>query len=218
MPPISIRFWNQNVEKALEYAKLQSYTTHDGEEAAECSRLLTFILHNLFRKTNIQDSKNFLETIGETFKSDNQSVQCLAKSIEEETISPDVDPISNKILEDRNWNWLNPEFKYSPTRSPKTKTSFIGVYCMDALAMALHISYHANSFKEAILKAVNLGGDADTVAAICGMITGAIFGYDSNMQNWYLKYILKWDDFRVPIRAYKLYKLSENLIAPVQDD
>ena len=76
--PISIGFWNQNVEKALEYAKLQSYTTHDGDEAAECSRLLTFILHNLFRKTNIQDSKNFLETIGDTFKSDNQSVQCLA--------------------------------------------------------------------------------------------------------------------------------------------
>ena len=91
---------------------------------------------------------------------------------------------------------------------------------MDALAMAmaLHIAYHGNSFKEAILKAVNLGGDADNIAAICGIITGVIFGYDYDMQNWYLKYISKWDDFRVPIGAYKLYKLSEYLITSVQDD
>lgn len=39
---------------------------------------------------------------------------------------------------------------------------------MDGLYTALHIVYHTNSIKEALFKAVNLGGDADTVAAIAG--------------------------------------------------
>ena len=33
------------------------------------------------------------------------------------------------------------------------------------------------SFKEAIIKAVNLGGDADTLGAIVGMIAGAFYGF-----------------------------------------
>lgn len=50
---------------------------------------------------------------------------------------------------------------------------------MDALAMALHIVYFSSSFKESILKAVNMGGDADTVGAITGQIAGAMWG-DTN--------------------------------------
>lgn len=56
---------------------------------------------------------------------------------------------------------------------------------MDALAMALHIVTYTSSFKEAILKAVNLGGDADTVGAITGMIAGAYYGFDSEIKEMY---------------------------------
>ena len=44
--------------------------------------------------------------------------------------------------------------------------------------MALHIVNYTKSFKEAILKAVNLGGDADTLGAIVGMIAGAYYGFN----------------------------------------
>ena len=41
-----------------------------------------------------------------------------------------------------------------------------------------------NSYKECILKAVNLGEDTDTVAAIAGGLAGALYGYDSIPQEW----------------------------------
>jgi ADP-ribosyl-[dinitrogen reductase] hydrolase len=35
---------------------------------------------------------------------------------------------------------------------------------------------HAKDFKEAVLRAVNLGDDADTTGAICGQLAGAYWG------------------------------------------
>lgn len=40
------------------------------------------------------------------------------------------------------------------------------------------------SFEEAIIGAVNDGGDSDTIAAITGSIAGARFGYDAIPQKW----------------------------------
>jgi len=137
-----------------------------------------------------------------------KSVQCLIESREEEELDASHDPSMNKSVNDRNWNWKDKNFKYSIIRSTKPKSAFVGIYCMDALSMALHIVYYTESFKEAILRAVNLGGDADTVAAIVGMIAGAVYGYQGELKEWYLKYVMKWDEQRVPIRAYKLFKLS----------
>ena len=36
--------------------------------------------------------------------------------------------------------------------------------------------HNANKFEEAVLKAVNLGDDADTTGAICGQLAGAYWG------------------------------------------
>ena len=41
-----------------------------------------------------------------------------------------------------------------------------------------------DSFEEAIIGAVNHGGDADTIAAITGSIAGAKFGYDAIPKIW----------------------------------
>jgi len=79
---------------------------------------------------------------------------------------------------------------------------------MDALAMSLHVAYHTNSYKEAILKIVNMGGDADTVGAICGMITGAIYGYEAELRDWYIKYVMPWEGQKVATRAFKLWNLT----------
>lgn len=43
---------------------------------------------------------------------------------------------------------------------------------MDALAMALHCVWVTSSFRDAVLKAANLRGDADIVAAITAQIAG----------------------------------------------
>lgn len=41
-----------------------------------------------------------------------------------------------------------------------------------------------DSFEEAIIGAVNHGGDADTIAAITGSLAGARFGYDNIPERW----------------------------------
>lgn len=49
-------------------------------------------------------------------------------------------------------------------------------YCVESLEAALWCFYTTDSFEAAILKAANLGDDADTTAAICGQLAGAHYG------------------------------------------
>jgi ADP-ribosylglycohydrolase len=39
-------------------------------------------------------------------------------------------------------------------------------------------------YKSCVLKAVNLGEDTDTVAAVAGGLAGALYGYDSIQKEW----------------------------------
>ena len=106
----------------------------------------------------------------------------------------------------RNWNWKDPDFKYSEYRS-KLQPGYIGSYCMDGLAMALHALYKTNSFKEAILKGVNLCGDADSVGSVIGQIAGAFYGLDSIPKDW-IETINKWDNNEIALRGYILCHLK----------
>jgi ADP-ribosyl-[dinitrogen reductase] hydrolase len=55
------------------------------------------------------------------------------------------------------------------------------VECLEA---ALWCFATTDDFESAILKAVNLGDDADTTAAICGQISGAFYGYEGLPLDW----------------------------------
>ena len=59
-----------------------------------------------------------------------------------------------------------------------------GGYVVKSLEAALWCFYTTNSFHEAILKAANLGDDADTTAAICGQVAGAIYGISAIPCSW----------------------------------
>ena len=52
-------------------------------------------------------------------------------------------------------------------------------YVIDTLNAAIWAVENSQSFEGAVLKAVNLGDDADTVGAVTGQIAGAIYGYSS---------------------------------------
>jgi ADP-ribosyl-[dinitrogen reductase] hydrolase len=49
-----------------------------------------------------------------------------------------------------------------------------------SLEASLWAFHDADTFEEAVLKAVNLGDDADTTGAICGQLAGAYWG-ESNI-------------------------------------
>jgi ADP-ribosyl-[dinitrogen reductase] hydrolase len=69
-------------------------------------------------------------------------------------------------------------------------------YVVDSLEAALWCFWSTDSFKEAILKAANLGDDADTTAAICGQIAGAYYGIAGIPKSWKEK-LVKFDEIKL---------------------
>ena len=66
-------------------------------------------------------------------------------------------------------------------------------YVVDTLEAALWCLLTTDSYRECVLKAVNLGDDADTVAAVAGGLAGALYGYDAIPKEW-LNTLLRRDD------------------------
>ncbi|QRO50681.1 ADP-ribosylglycohydrolase family protein [Butyricimonas virosa] len=57
-------------------------------------------------------------------------------------------------------------------------------YVIDTLEASLWCIFNTTSYKDAVLKAVNLGDDTDTVGAITGGLAGIIYGYDTIPSKW----------------------------------
>ena len=66
------------------------------------------------------------------------------------------------------------------TKADLKPTGFV----LDTLEAAVWCWQRAASFEEALVVAVNLGGDADTVGAVCGALAGAGFGLASIPSRW----------------------------------
>ena len=186
----------EGLNKAMEIAYKQSKLTHQGNEAAECCRLLTYIVVKILNREKDEKLNDILDKLNE-FETKEESVKCLAQSKEEKENDPD-----------RDWNWKKKDFRYSPTRSQR-QPGYIGSYAMDGMAMALHVVYYTNTFRDAIIKVVNLRGDADSVGAVVGQIAGAYYGVEKIPPEW-IQEISKWDNFEIPLRGYILQKLIKS--------
>lgn len=57
-------------------------------------------------------------------------------------------------------------------------------YVVDTLEAALWCVLNTDTYQECVLKAVNLGRDTDTVAAVAGGLAGALYGYDAIPEEW----------------------------------
>ena len=60
-----------------------------------------------------------------------------------------------------------------------------GITCFDSVPTAIYsfLSHH-ESFESAVVYAVNLGGDTDTISAMTGAISGAYHGYENIPSRW----------------------------------
>jgi len=57
-------------------------------------------------------------------------------------------------------------------------------YVVDSLEAALWCFATTESYRDAVLRAANLGDDADTTAAVCGQIAGAYYGEAAIPRQW----------------------------------
>lgn len=89
---------------------------------------------------------------------------------------------SERIQSIANGSWMN------KTRDDIESSGYV----VHSLEAALWCIYTSSSFEEAVITAVNLGGDADTVGAITGQLAGALWSYEAIPSRWLEK--LKYRD------------------------
>jgi ADP-ribosyl-[dinitrogen reductase] hydrolase len=78
-------------------------------------------------------------------------------------------------------------------------------YCIESLEAAIWCFQRCSSFEETVLTAANMGGDADTVAAIAGQLAGAFYGAASIPEHWLTKLAMRGEIERLA-RALALTK------------
>ena len=78
-------------------------------------------------------------------------------------------------------------------------------YCVQSLEAALWCFWNTESFEEAVLRAVNLGEDADTTGAIVGQIAGAYYGVEAIPSKWIELLAMRND---IEAMASQLYERS----------
>ena len=84
-----------------------------------------------------------------------------------------------EVVSKRGWGRaVSSIFEHSFTDQGAADVTASG-YVIETLHAALWSVTKTNDFQEAVLKAVNLGDDADTVGAVAGQIAGAMYGYSA---------------------------------------
>lgn len=178
---------------AMENAGKQSKVTHQGNEAAGCCKLLTYIVWNIL---NDKKQDTLKDTLNSLLTEDNlTNVSLFTDSVKGLALSKEKVKSERDKSSLENWNWKAESFSYNEKRK-NFKPGYIGSFAMDNMAMSLHILYHTTSFEQAINVATHLGGDADSVASVVGQIAGAFYGVENIPANWIKKlYVYDHGDF-----------------------
>lgn len=79
-------------------------------------------------------------------------------------------------------------------------------YIVDTLEAAIWCLLTTKNYKDCVLKAVNLGEDTDTVAAVAGGLAGALYGFDDISTEWL--HTLKKRDYieKICEQAYSVWR------------
>jgi ADP-ribosyl-[dinitrogen reductase] hydrolase len=149
LAPVPIRYAHlhpDNVDELCRLAEESSLPTHSSQQCLSACRYLAVILAALMHR---EDRREMLSPKWAGLR-------------EIEAKEP-LQPLVREVA-------LGSFMQKQP---PEIKGSGWVVRSLEAALWAFH---DANSFEEAVLKAVNLGDDADTTGAICGQLAGACWG------------------------------------------
>ena len=157
LAPVSIRFvdyFPDQIEQLATFAAESSRPTHASPQCLSACRYMAVVLAGLIQELDRD------EVLSPTWK----PLQWL-RAIE--PLHPEVDAVATG--------------SFRKLRPPAIKGSGYVVKSLEAALWAFH---NAQDFREAVLKAVNLGDDADTTGAVCGQIAGACWGESGIPLEW----------------------------------
>jgi ADP-ribosylglycohydrolase len=146
LAPVPIRFhglYPDNIAELARLAEESSLPTHGSEQCLSACRYLAVVLAALI---NGEDREKVLS----------ESWEGLAELSGQKPLHPLIQEIAQG-------SYRNKPQKDIPNSG----------WVVASLEAALWAFHGANNFEEAVLRAVNLGGDADTIGAVCGQLAGA---------------------------------------------
>jgi len=214
--PISIYLHNADMAEVYNYSRQSSYTTHPGIIAAEaCSLLGHLVVAALNLPAGPVNPKEFLEE---------QTAAYMKISGLEDKNGWGYDEMKWLVTgkpqraTERCWAWRQESLDIAGTLRARgqryngypVSSGYFGSYSMDGLAMALWSIYHTTSFDEAVVRSVNLLGDADSHGSITGQLAGALYGY-SGINGQFIDWLTQWDDNEFAVKAVLLHHLGSTM-------
>jgi ADP-ribosylglycohydrolase len=100
--------------------------------------------------------------------------------LSQQSINPDEISLFNRL------------FEHDIHHFPENEISSSG-YVLHTLEASIRCLLTTDTYREAVLKAVNLGSDTDTTAAVTGGLAGLLHGYENIPVEW-RKQIARYDD------------------------
>jgi len=186
-------------DEAVILALKQSKTTTAGPEAALCSMLHAYLsyhaIHGMGKEQLLQNEtfEAFLALVQRLRQDDRVKAPI---SIPEETHFAKIKGICSSRAIDKspqlNWRCPGEEYQLNPDTETvhddkmekKVRNGYYGAYAIDGLALALNILHNTNSLQDALTLATIYQGDSDSIAAIVGILAGAIYGNDQTPKSW----------------------------------
>ena len=209
--PIAYRL---DARAAAAAAAESSYTTHPGPMAAEaCAFLATLCVRAMAEFEPAQQAESaraFLIRVADEYAASE-----LAPPAATEAARRGTAELRRLLLSSEPqggletcWNWRDAHLDVAGTLKRRGRqyngypvsAGYFGSFCLDGLAIALHAVAATTSFSAAIERCVNFLGDADSTAAICGQIAGALYGYTA-IDDRFKAQLLEWDDAEIALRA-----------------
>ena len=174
MPIVLYSYYkNLNDDQLYEVIKNTSSITHAHQISILGCFIYAIFLLKFIKSNNLYESYQLIKRYN------------FQKYFDKHTIS-----YYNKILNDNIENYQENEIKSSG-------------FIVHTLESVFWVILNTNNYKDAIIKAINLGEDTDTIGAITGSIAGLIYGFENIPIEWinqlqkldYIKLIIdKWDN------------------------
>lgn len=221
--PVAIFFHAAPEQDLYDYARKSSYTTHPGVVAAEACTLLAHLIQRALRRpSGPVDARAFMEEATAEYLTLSgldtkngwgyREMRWLATGKPERAT-------------ERNWAWRETSLDIAGTLKARggvyngypVTADYFGSYSLDGLAMAMWAVYHTSSFDEAVVKSINLLGDADSHGSIAGQIAGALYGY-SSINPQFLTWQNRWDEHDFAVKAVLLHQLGLQWAAAATDN
>lgn len=223
LAPIPV-FCHKTSNKTLHsLARQSSVTTHPGYVAAEsCAFFAHLVKSALCLAPGSLGIQDFLDVAAEDFYQASGLASSSGPGTDEMKWLVTSNPPNDT---ERCWNWKRETLDIAGTLAARgwsyngypVSADYFGSYSLDGLAGALWAVYHTNSFDEAVARAVNLNGDADSFGSMAGQLAGAFYGY-SSINVRFIEWLTTWDDYETALRAALLYKIGGDVVEQLEDE